>query len=306
MVPVALVQVKERKQLAKLAPADAQVKLIQMWLHGKAPKSIKAYQLYVTDFLAFLGKPLLDVTLEDLYDYADHLLKLGLAPNSQKTRLYAVKSLISFAHTIGFLPFNVATAMKLKKTADRLNERLLATKEVQKIVWATEMATYRYQGEKQRDLLILKLLYTAGLRVSELTQLTWGDLTERNTGGQLTVVGKGDKTRSVLLPVELWRELMEFRGSAADGSPVFKSRKGGGHLDRSQINRIVEAAAKRSGVNKKVSPHWLRHAHATHALESGADIGLVQKTLGHDNVATTSRYLQARPDDSSAMYVPTL
>ncbi|MGI2906826.1 tyrosine-type recombinase/integrase [Tolypothrix sp. VBCCA 56010] len=306
MSPLAIVQIKERKQLAKLAPADAQVKLIQMWLHGKAPKSIKAYQFYVTDFLAFLGKPLLEVTLEDLYDYADHLLKLGLAPNTQKTRLYAVKSLISFAHTIGFLPFNVATAMKLKKTADTLNERLLATKEVQKIVWATEMATYRYQGEKQRDLLILKLLYTAGLRVSELTQLTWGDLTERDRGGQVTVVGKGDKTRSVLLPVSLWAELMEFRGSASDGSPVFKSRKGGGHLDRSQINRIVEAAAKRALVNKKVSPHWLRHAHATHALESGADIGLVQKTLGHDNVATTSRYLQARPDDSSAMYVPTL
>jgi len=110
----------------------------------------------------------------------------------------------------------------------------------------------------------------------------------------------------VLLPVSLWAELMEFRGNASDGSPVFKSRKGGGHLDRSQINRIVEAAAKRALVNKKVSPHWLRHAHATHALESGADIGLVQKTLGHDNVATTSRYLQARPDDSSAMYVPTL
>jgi integrase/recombinase XerD len=306
MSPVALVQAKERKQLAKLAPADAQVKLIQMWLHGKAPKSISAYQFYVTDFLGFLGKPLPSVTLEDLYDYSDHLLKLGLAPNTQKTRIYAVKSLISFAHTIGFLPFNVATAMKLKKTADRLNERLLATKDVQRIVWATEMATYRYQGEKQRDLLILKLLYTAGLRVSELTQLTWSDLTERNQGGQVTVVGKGDKTRSVLLPASLWAELMEFRKNASDGSPVFKSRKGGGHLDRSQINRIVEAAAKRALVDKKVSPHWLRHAHATHALESGADIGLVQKTLGHDNVATTSRYLQARPNDSSAMYVPTL
>jgi integrase/recombinase XerD len=228
MSPVALVQVKERKQLASLAPADAQVKLVQMWLHGKSPKSIKAYELYVTNFLAFLGKPLLDVTLEDLYDYADHLQKLLLAPNTQKTRLYAVKSLISFAHTIGFLPFNVATAMKLKKTADRLNERLLATKEVQKIVWAAEMATYRFQAEKQRDLLILKLLYTAGLRVSELTQLTWGDLTERNQGGQVTVVGKGDKTRSVLLPASLWAELMEFRGNASDGSPVFPSRKGGG------------------------------------------------------------------------------
>lgn len=79
-----------------------------------------------------------------------------------------------------------------------------------------------------------------------------------------------------------------------------------GHLPRSQIKRIVETAAKRSGINKKVSPHWLRHAHATHALENGADIGLVKDTLGHDNVATTSRYLHVRPNDSSSMYVPSL
>jgi integrase/recombinase XerD len=307
MTPVAIVrEVKERKKLASLAPADAQAKLIQLWLHDKSPSSVKTYSSYVTEFLGIMGKLLRDVTLEDLYDYADYLTNLDLAPNTQRTRLNVIKSLLSFAHTIGFLPSDVARGLKLKKTADRLNERLLTIKEVQKIIWATEMASYRYRGEKQRDLLILKLLYTGALRVSELTQLTWGDLTERLLGGQVTVVGKGNKTRGVLLPAELWAELMEFRGDACDGSPVFKSRKGGGHLDRSQINRIVEAAAKRAGVNKKVSPHWLRHAHATHALESGADIGLVQKTLGHDNVATTSRYLQARPDDSSAMYIPTL
>lgn len=172
MVPVALVHVKERKQLVKLSPVDAQVKLIQMWLHGKAPKSIKAYELYITQFLAFLAKPLRSVSLEDLYDYSDHLLNSGLAPNTQKTRLYAVKSFMSFAHTIGFIPFNIASAMKLKKTADRLSERLLSQKEVQKIVFATEAAQYRYKGEKQRDLLILKLLYTTALRVSELTQLS--------------------------------------------------------------------------------------------------------------------------------------
>ncbi|OKH34384.1 hypothetical protein NIES2101_39040 [Calothrix sp. HK-06] len=306
MVPIALVHVKERKQLAKLSPVDAQVKLIQIWLHGKAPKSIKAYELYITQFLAFLAKPLRDVILEDLYDYSDYLLNSGLAPNTQKTRLYAVKSLISFAHTIGFIPFNVASAMKLKKTADRLSERLLSQKEVQKMVFATEEAQYRYKSEKQRDLLILKLLYTTALRVSELTQLTWHDLTERSDGGQLTVVGKGEKSRSVLIPNELWKELLEFRKNAPDSAPIFPSRKGKGHLDKSQVKRIIETAAKRAGINKKVSPHWLRHAHATHALENGADIGLVKDTLGHDNVSTTSRYLHVRPNDSSSMYVPSL
>ncbi len=304
MSPIALVQARERHTLATLSPVDAQLKVIEMWLHGKATSSVAAYRRYVTRFLGFLGKPLKEVTLEDLYDFAQSLT--DLAPNTQKTYLSVVKSLISFAHKIGFIPFNVGSAMKLQKTADRLNERLLVQKEVQKLVQTTEQADYRYKGEKQRDLLILKLLYCAGLRVSELVGLTWRNLTPRRDGGQVTVRGKGDKIRSVLLPQYLWDEFMEYRGGAVDGSPVFPSRKGGGHLDRSQVNRIVEKAAQRAGLGKKVSPHWLRHAHATHALESGADIGLVQQTLGHDNVATTSKYLHVRPDASSAMFVPTL
>ena len=75
-------------------------------------------------------------------------------------------------------------------------------------------------------------------------------------------------------------------------------------MDRSQIMRIVRAAAKRAGIDTNVSPHWLRHAHASHALDRGCPIHLVQATLGHASVATTSRYLHARPTDSFARYLP--
>ncbi|HYQ91573.1 MAG TPA: tyrosine-type recombinase/integrase, partial [Candidatus Competibacteraceae bacterium] len=74
-------------------------------------------------------------------------------------------------------------------------------------------------------------------------------------------------------------------------------------LDRSQVHRIVRAAARRAGLTMPVSPHWLRHAHASHALERGAPIHLVQQTLGHASVATTGVYLHARPGDSSALYL---
>jgi integrase/recombinase XerD len=304
MTPIALVKTHQRQQLATMSPADAQQRLIEMWLHDKSQRTVTAYRFHVTQFLAFLGKPLQQVTLEDLYAFAETLG--DLAPSSQKNTLSVIRSLISFAHKIGYIPLNVGAAMKLDKCADTLNQRLLIQRDVQKMVWATEQAQYRYKTEKQRDLLILKLLYTSGLRVSELTGLCWNNMIPRRDHGQLTVVGKGQRTRSVIIPAELWSELTQFRGNAPDNSPVFASRKGGGHLDRSQINRIVEAAAKRAGINKKVSPHWLRHAHATHALEAGADIGLVQQTLGHANVATTSRYLQHRPDNSSSLYIPTL
>jgi hypothetical protein len=83
--------------------------------------------------------------------------------------------------------------------------------------------------------------------------------------------------------------------------PVFRSRRGR-HMDPSAIFRLVQHAATRAGLEAKISPHWLRHARATHALERGAPIHLVQATLGHASVATTGRYLHARPTDSSARY----
>ena len=119
----------------------------------------------------------------------------------------------------------------------------------------------------------------------------------------MTVFGKGDKTRAVLLPASLWNELQELRCGAGDDDPVFRSRLKGHELDQSQILRIVRAASLRAGTEKKVSPHWLRHAHASHSLDRGAPIHLVQATLGHASVATTGRYLHARPTESSGKYL---
>ena len=96
---------------------------------------------------------------------------------------------------------------------------------------------------------------------------------------------------------------MALRGEADESQPVFPSRKGRRHLTRVQVFRIIRAAAKRAGVDEHVSPHWLRHAHASRALERGAPIHLVQATLGHSNVATTGKYLHARPTESSSRYL---
>ncbi len=92
---------------------------------------------------------------------------------------------------------------------------------------------------------------------------------EREDAGQVTVYGKGGKTRHVLLSSGTWNALTAIRGEAGDDAPVFVSRTGG-PLSRTQVFRIVRAAAKRAGVDKDVSPHWLRHAHASHALDRGA------------------------------------
>ncbi len=152
----------------------------------------------------------------------------GKALSTQKTYLAAIKSLLSFAHKIRYVRFNVGAAMKLKKTADALHERILSETDIALMVRLTERANYRYKADKARDVLILKLLYTAGLRVSELVGLTWGDVTVRGdcprgsaggNRGQITVRGKGDKTRSILLPKHIWDELTAFKGDASSDVP---------------------------------------------------------------------------------------
>jgi site-specific recombinase XerD len=153
-----------------------------------------------------------------------------------------------------------------------------------------------------RDRVLLLLLYTAGLRVSEACNLRWRNLRARGDAGQLTVCGKGGKTRAVLLPGEMWKDLLSLDSAGNPDGPVFRSRSGK-PLDRSRVLRIVQEAAQRAGIAGGVSPHWLRHAHATHSLERGAPIHLVQATLGHASVATTSRYLHARPSQSSAQFI---
>ena len=114
--------------------------------------------------------------------------------------------------------------------------------------------------------------------------------------------GKGGKTRVLLLSTATWKVLTALRGEAVPDAPVFLSRKGGA-LDPSAVHRIVKAAAARTGLATNVSAHWLRHAHASHALDRGAPIHLVQATLGHASVATTGRYLHARPSESSARFL---
>ena len=268
-----------------------------MWVHGKSPRTAQSYRRAAAQFLEFVGKPLHLVTIVEVQAFVTQLQQRDISESTQRNIIAAVKSLLSFGNKIGVLPVNAGVPVSPPKVKDTLNQRIISEMEVQTAI-ALET--------NQRNRVILRLLYTAGLRVSELCDLKWCDVKSRSNGGQVTVYGKGGKTRTILLPASLWVEMYQMRSDAADDAPVFQSRKGNneGHLDRVRVYQIVAAAAKRAGIQGKVSPHWLRHAHASHSLERGAPIHLVQQTLGHASVATTSRYLHARPNDSSSLYLP--
>lgn len=264
--------------------------ILNMWLHGKAASTQQSYKRISNIFLSFINKPLVNAGLDDVQNFLD---SLQLSPNTIKTYASIIKSLISFCHELGIMQYNIAKPIKTPKPKDCLNERIMSEQEV----------TLLIHGENNtRNKLILKMLYYCGLRATELAGLTWGDLSDRTGNGQATIYGKGSKTRVVIIPTALWRELEQLRGDAGKADPVFRSRQGTGHLTRAMVWEIVKKAAKRIGLDNP-SPHWLRHGHASHSLDRGAPIHLVSQSLGHASIATTSRYLHAKPSDCSSLYL---
>jgi integrase/recombinase XerD len=271
-------------------------RLVDLWLSLKTSRHTRrAYAAEAARFFEFLAKPLLRATLTDVQAWAARLDQLNLAPASRNRALTAIKSLFSFAQETGYLPFNVAVAVKTRPRRDDLAQRILEESAVARLIDA---------APEGRDRVLLKLLYVSGARVSEICGLKWSDAVPRQDGGQITLFGKGGKTRAVLLKPKVWTQLLSIKADAKAADPIFPSRKGRGALDPSQVRRILYAAAKKAGIPQKVSPHWMRHAHASHALDRSAPIHLVQATLGHASVSTTGRYLHARPTESSSFYLP--
>ena len=228
-------------------------------------------------------------------DEADSLA--GLAPSSRCRILSAIKSLLSFGHRIGYLVFDVGRALRLPAIRNRLAERILSEADLHRILSLEENA---------RNRAMLTLLYGSGVRVSELCGLSWRDLQPQGDSAQITVFGKGGRTRAVRLPASVWNLLNGLRQDSTPDDPIFRSRKAknGGRLRPLAVLRIVRKAADRAGIQLPISPHWFRHAHASHALDRGAPIHLVQATLGHASITTTGRYLHARPQDSSSRFLP--
>lgn len=269
-------------------------RVIALWLSQAISENTKdSYKRVISCFLAFVGKSLHRIKPDDVVAYTAS--RDRLATNSIKLHVSVIKSLFSFLMRLGYMTINPTAIIKTAKAKNVLAERIMSRRDVLTMI---DLET------NDRNKAILSLLYIAGLRASELCDLTWKDLIERDNGGQITVVGKGEKVRVILLPVKTWNELVSLRPDNTDEtSPVFQGRTKSGRLSRQQVFRIVKKAAKRAGLPDAVSPHWLRHAHASHAIEAGATIHLIQTTLGHSSIATTELYLHARPSDSSARYL---
>ena len=286
------------QQATELTPpgTDTDSRLVDLWLHGRPITTQRSYRQALDRFAASTAKPLRLVTLGDLQAYADQLDAAELRPATRRRLLAAIKSLYSFGHGLGYLPFDTAKPLRLPPLRDTLAERIIDESSLLRMI--------ALEPNPRNDAMIA-LMYGAGLRVSEMVAVRWCDLQARSNGqGQVTVLGKGNKTRAILLSSGVYAGVSALRDGDEDGGFVFASRKGIGQLNTSHVLRITKRAARRAGVTRNVRNHDLRHSHATHSLERGAPISLVSQTLGHASISTTGRYLHARPDDSSARFLP--
>jgi integrase/recombinase XerD len=286
--PAGVLQVDHAPQAA----SDAE--MVELWLRLREDKrnTYRAYANDVRAFVRFVDKPLRSVTVRDMQDFKATLS--GYAPATAVRRLAAVKSLIGFAHRVGYVAFDVGAPIQLAAPRNRLAERILDEASIYKL-FAAPMLPH--------ETVLLRFLYYSGARASEACGAQWRDLTPRDGAGQIALHGKGDKSRFVLLPAKIYGEVTAMRGRAKDDAPIFPGRRGA-PLDPVSVWRVVKSAAKRARLSSKISPHTFRHCHASHALDRNCPISLVQATLGHASVATTGLYLHARPGDSSARYLP--
>ncbi|KXV51079.1 DNA recombinase [Gluconobacter albidus] len=275
---------------AKTSRISDDDRLLNMWLHNRSGNTARAYRADVGSFRQWADKPLADVVLDDLQGWFDCLKG---SDATRRRKLASIKSALAFGVRVGFLDVDVGAALRLKRGRDRLSERILTEEDVRRIIDMEECPRKR---------VALRVLYFMGLRISEMCALTWRDMTRRQQGGVASVFGKGNKTRHVLVPAKLWKELVAVRADNWRPETPIVPGHDGSPLHLRAAHRLVKRAAKRAGL-PDASAHWFRHAHASHALDNGAPAHVVQQTLGHSDLKTTTRYAHVREGDGGANYL---
>ena len=278
----------------KKTPANI-MRSYQRYLKLQRAYSPNTLDAYVRDLLKLINylenedKHLLDVTLADLQHFAASLHDIGIHPRSQCRILSGVRSFFRFLQLEGYRDDDPSELLESPVLGEHLPE-VLSTEEVDMLENAIDCSKW----EGQRNRAIIEVLFSCGLRVSELVSLKLSDLYLRER--YIHVMGKGSKARLVPIPsraikaLDYWfldRQAMKIKPGEEDF--VFLNRRGA-HLTRVMILIMIKDAAVAAGIQKTISPHTLRHSFATALLEGGADLRAIQAMLGHESIGTTEIY----------------
>ena len=259
---------------------------------GYSANTLDAYMRDVDKLFRYLAVEqvdVLDVKLEDLEHFAAFISDLGIGPRSLARILSGVRQFYRFLVIDGYLEVDPTELLESPKQPDHLPE-VLSTVEVDLLEQAIDLS--KWEGHRNRA--IIEVLYSCGLRVSELTNLKLSNLYIEEQ--YIRVMGKGSKERLVpispraLDELNYWfadRNVMKIKPGEEDY--VFLNRRGQ-HLTRTMILIMIKRYALEAGIKKTISPHTLRHSFATSLLEGGADLRTIQAMLGHESIGTTEIY----------------
>lgn len=255
--------------------------------------TLDAYMSDVNKFRDFLregDKEILEATIDDFRDFLAALNDVGILPRSQARILSSLRSLYGFLRLDGYLENDPTELLKTPKIGVRLPS-VLSVQEIDDIINAIDLS----KPEGQRNRAMIEMLYSCGLRVSELCNLKLSHL--YLSEGFIRITGKGDKQRLVPISQRAIAELEAYRIDreridikAGYSDFVFISERRKKSLSRIMVFHFIKELAAAAGITKSISPHTFRHSFATHLLEGGANLRIIQAMLGHESIATTEIY----------------
>ena len=258
----------------------------ELRLRGFSDNTVSSYLLHNRKFLEQSKKKPEEVTEDDIKFFLSSLIERGLTPSS----ISLVKSSLKFFYD-DILKRDIFRNIKTPKKERKLPEVLTKT-EISRLLDATN---------NKKSKLIISLLYSSGLRVSEAINMKISDLELKEKIGWVRA-GKGKKDRLFILSEKLVGELETFLQDRNPTEILFPGKKG--KMTSRNIQKIISKAAKRAEISKRVSPHTLRHSYGTHLLEAGVDIRKIQMLLGHSQLSTTQLYTQVSTEELKKIKSP--
>ncbi|MCX6798583.1 MAG: tyrosine-type recombinase/integrase [Candidatus Diapherotrites archaeon] len=244
---------------------------------GYSPRTLQMYTCYVDEFLGFFKKNPENALREDVIAFLAEKKEKSNAGNA--TLALAHAALHFFFHNV--VNRKIVDEIKTPKKAKKL-PIVLARDEVRALIAA---------AKSKRNRLVVQFLYSSGCRVSECVRLQVENINFKERIADIRG-GKGNKDRVVVLSKEWLRGIKRYLARKKVKTPFVFSKKNGKPLSADTVQRIVQSAAKKAGIQKHVTPHTLRHSYATHLLEAGENIRKIQELLGHNSLNTTQIYTQ--------------